>query len=86
MKNTTILNEEGIEIAVDVLYTFESEITKKNYVIYTDNTKDTYGEKNIFIARYNIMEGTSKLYFDIDEKDLIIAEKMINSGKYEVKN
>ena len=32
-----ITNENGIEVEYEVLFTFESDETKKNYIVYTDN-------------------------------------------------
>ena len=38
-KNTfSMLDENGREVVYDVLFTFESEETGKNYIVYTDNT------------------------------------------------
>ena len=40
-KNTfTVINDEGREILCNVLFTFDSDETKKSYIVYTDNTKD----------------------------------------------
>lgn len=43
-KNTkgifTIVNDEGKEIECEVLFTFDSDETKKSYIVYTDNTKE----------------------------------------------
>ena len=36
----TIVNDEGKEIKCEVLFTYEDEKTKKNYIAYTDNTLD----------------------------------------------
>lgn len=35
-----IIDKKGKEIEFEVLFTFESDETKKNYMVYTDNTKD----------------------------------------------
>ena len=35
-----IKNEDGKEVLCEVLFTFESDETNKNYMVYTDNTKD----------------------------------------------
>ena len=39
----TIVNDEGKEIKCEVLFTYEDEKTKKNYIAYTDNTLDEEG-------------------------------------------
>mgnify|MGYP007053697166 CR=1 FL=1 len=36
----TLIDEKGIEVTYDILFTFESEETNKNYIAYTDNTLD----------------------------------------------
>ena len=40
-KNTfSMLDENGNEVVYDVLFTFESDETGKNYIVYTDNQRD----------------------------------------------
>ena len=34
----TIVNDEGKEIECEILFTFDSDETKKSYIVYTDNT------------------------------------------------
>ena len=38
-----VINDEGKEIVCDILFTFDSEETKKSYIVYTDNSKDEAG-------------------------------------------
>ena len=38
-----VINDEGKEVECEVLFTFESDETKKNYIVYTDNTTDEEG-------------------------------------------
>ena len=53
-KNTfTMLDENGVEVEYDVLFTFESDETKKNYIVYTDNKIDNQNKLRIFAAIYN---------------------------------
>ena len=43
-KDTFVVkNDLGEEVVCHVLFTFESEETNKNYIVYTDNTKDETG-------------------------------------------
>ena len=47
-KNTfTVMNDKGEEVTCEVLFTFESEETKKNYIVYTDNTTDDDGNVKV---------------------------------------
>ena len=34
-----VINDEGKEIECEVLFTFESDETGKNYIVYTDNMR-----------------------------------------------
>ena len=50
-KNTfTVLNDEGKEVECEVLFTFESEETHKNYLVYTDNTTDENGNIKVYAS------------------------------------
>ena len=42
-----IINDNGESIKCNALFTFESDETNKNYIIYTDNTTDEEGNKKI---------------------------------------
>ena len=35
-----VFDDNGKEIECEVLFTFESDETHKNYIVYTDNTTD----------------------------------------------
>ena len=39
----TMKLSNGTEVECTILFTFDSEQTKKSYLIYTDNTKDESG-------------------------------------------
>ena len=47
MKNNKIrlINDAGEEKEFDPLFTFESDETKKSYIVYTDHEKDKIGNK-----------------------------------------
>lgn len=55
----TVKDENGKKIECEILFTFESPETNKNYVIYTDNTKDESGALKVYANTYN-KNGTSK--------------------------
>ena len=44
----TIVNDDGQEIKCEVLFTYEDEKTKKNYIAYTDNTLDDEGNTKVY--------------------------------------
>ena len=45
-----VMNDEGKEVECEVLFTFESEETKKNYIVYTDNTTDEEGNTKVYAS------------------------------------
>lgn len=47
-----IKNEEGNEIDCEALFTFESEETGKNYMVYTDGTIDEEGNTKVYAGIY----------------------------------
>ena len=49
----TIVNDEGKEIKCEVLFTYEDEKTKKNYIAYTDNTLDEEGNTKVYASIYD---------------------------------
>lgn len=49
----TVLDENGKEVECEVLVTFESDETGKNYIIYTDNTLDENGCTKVFASIFD---------------------------------
>jgi len=49
----TVKDEQGKTIECEVLFTFESPETKKNYIVYTDNTKDESGALKVYANIYD---------------------------------
>lgn len=49
----TIVNDNGEEIKCEILFTYEDEKTKKNYMAYTDNTTDEEGNTKVYASIYN---------------------------------
>lgn len=45
-----IMDKNGRIIDFEVLFTFESDETKKNYMVYTDNTKDENGNTRVYAS------------------------------------
>lgn len=48
----TIVDNKGKERICEVLFTFESEETNKNYIVYTDNTTDDEGNIRVYASIY----------------------------------
>lgn len=47
------VDAEGRQIDCDTLFMFESPETKKNYIVYTDNSIDEEGNTRVYASIYN---------------------------------
>ena len=56
-----VKNQFGQEIECEVLFTFESDDSTKNYIVYTDNTKDAQGNTRVYASIYTPNVDESKL-------------------------
>ena len=86
-KNTfSMLDENGREVVYDVLFTFESEETGKNYIVYTDNQKDETGNIEVYASIYYPNDPHSKLEAIETEKEWKVIETILKTLQEEVRN
>ena len=81
----TMIDEAGNEIVYDVLFTFESEETHKNYIVYTDNTKDAEGNVEVYASIYDPNDPNSKLEAIETEKEWKVIETILETLQEEVR-
>ena len=81
-----MIDENGQEREYDVLFTFESEETNKNYIAYTDNTIDETGNVEVYASIYNPGDPQTKLEPIESEKEWKVIETILESLQEEVKN
>ena len=79
-----VINDEGKEVECEVLFTFESDETKKNYIVYTDNTLDDDGNTKVYASIYNPDEDETKLIPIETEKEWKIIETILDELQNEV--
>lgn len=48
-----VSNENGDIIECEILFTFQNTKTEKDYIVYTDHTKDEDGNLRVFAAIYD---------------------------------
>lgn len=86
-KNTfTVMDEKGNQITCEVLFTFDSEETKKNYIVYTDNTTDEEGNVRVYASIYNPESEATELMPIETEREWKIVETILDSIQEENKN
>lgn len=80
-----ILDENGKEKECEVLFTFESDETHKNYIVYTDNTSDESGNTKVFASVFNPDDPNSKLLPIETEKEWSIIKTILSEIQNEVR-
>ena len=79
-----VINDEGKEIECEVLFTFESDETGKNYIVYTDNTTDESGNTKVYASIYNPEEEETKLEPIEPDKEWKIIETILDELQKEL--
>ena len=79
-----VINDEGKEIECEVLFTFESDETKKNYIVYTDNTLDEEGNTKVYASIYEPEQDETKLLPIETDKEWKIIETILEELQNEV--
>lgn len=79
-KNTfTVMDENGKEVTCEVLFTFDSEETKKNYIVYTDNTTDEEGNVRVYASTFDPANEATELKPIETEREWKIIETILES-------
>ena len=81
----TLIGEDGTEVEYDVLFTFESEETGKNYIVYTDQSKDETGNIQVFASIYDPNDPNSRLEAIESEKEWKVIETILSTLQEEIK-
>ena len=81
-----ITNEQGADIECEALFTFESEETGKNYMVYTDHSKDEEGNTKIYAATYTPGQEQQTLLPIETEKEWKVIETILDEVMKEVGN
>jgi len=75
----TIIDNNGKERVCEVLFTFESDETKKNYIVYTDNSMDNEGNVRVYASIYKTNGDKTELEAIESEREWKIVETILNS-------
>lgn len=81
----TLIDDKGNETTYDVLFTYESEETKKHYIAYTDNSLDETGNVQVFASIFDPENPNSRLEPIETEKEWKIVETILETLQEEVK-
>lgn len=73
----TVCNDAGEEVRCELLLTFADTITRKNYIAYTDNTKDDEGNIRVYANQFNPDGNETALLPIEDERIWSLIEKTL---------
>lgn len=80
-----MVDENGKEKECEVLFTFESDETHKNYIVYTDNTTDESGNTRVYASIFDPKDPNSKLLPIDTEKEWSIIKTILAEIQNEVR-
>ncbi len=79
-----VKDEKGNEVVCDILFTFENDETNKNYIVYTDNSKNDKGELQIYASTY-VMDGEKMKLEDVKtDKEWNVIDTILKTIQEEV--
>ena len=86
-KNTfKVINDDGQEVVCHILFTFDSEETKKSYIVYTDDSKDAEGNVQVYASIFDPEDPNTKLEAIESEKEWKVIETILETLQEEIKN
>ena len=75
----TVTDKSGQTVEYEILFTFESEETGKNYIVFTDNTLDDTGSVITYAATYDKHGEALQLHdIETDEEWNLIENLLAN--------
>ena len=80
-----IIDKDCKEIEFEILFTFESDETNKNYMVYTDNTTDEEGNTKVYASVFNPNAEPLELLPVETEREWKVIETIITSIEEENK-
>lgn len=80
-----VIDKDGKEIEFEVLFTFESDETKKNYMVYTDNSTDEEGNVRVYTSVFKPDAEPLELLPVETEREWKIIETILDSIQEENK-
>ena len=80
-----VKDENGKEVMCEPLFTFDSDETKKSYVVYTDNSVDEAGNVRVFASIYNVTDKGGELLPIKTDKEWKVIETILETIQEENK-
>ena len=75
----TVTDQSGNTVQYEILFTFDSDETKKSYIVFTDNTEDEDGNIVTYAAVYDKNGETLELNDIETDEEWNIIEHLLSS-------
>lgn len=75
----TLINDQGEEKQYEMLFTFDSDETKKSYMVYTDHEKDEDGKEKVYASIYDPSGLDKNIYPITTDKEWDVIENILTS-------
>ena len=79
MEKITVVNDEGKELTYEVLFTFDSDETKKSYIVCTNGTKDDLGNLEQYVFSYDTNKSEYELNPITDDNEWEMVKEVVNA-------
>ena len=79
----SVIDDKGEKIECEALFTFESDETKKNYIVYTDNSLDENGNVKVYASIFDPTKDPADLIPIETEREWKIIETILESVQEE---
>lgn len=84
MMTFTLVNDDGEEVQCEILFSFEDRTTGKNYMVYTDYSRDENGDFKVFAAIYDPTGETNLLQPVQTDEEWAMVEQILENLQQEV--
>ena len=82
----TLIDDRGVEKEYEMLFTFDSDETKKSYMVYTDHDKDADGKEKVYASIFD-PNGLDKNIYPIEsKKEWLTICNILNSIQTKIKD
>ncbi len=75
----TVTDKSGKTCEYEILFTFDSEETKKSYIVFTDNSLDEEGNVITYAATYDKKKETLELQDIETDEEWNVIENLLSS-------
>ena len=82
----TVTDKDGCTTEYEILFTFDSDETKKSYIIFTDNKKDKAGNIITYAATYDKLGKELKLMDIETEREWALIENLLSEIEEKIGN